>query len=374
MELLKVRLVYLCIPALAVVSILSCTIGFRVDPADMAHAELGDISPPLELSWKKQFDAGVADEPVIVGRTLLVPLLNGELVALNLYDGKKLDRKRFGRVPGGGLTVSNGVVYWTIGREKKWLTAYDLAQGRYLWKVSLGSVESSAAVGAGRVYVGSLNHHFYCLDAESGKTMWNRKEEAAITISPALYADRVYYCDEEGGVYSRNRKDGTSAWHSSLPGKPYSPPVVSNGRVYVTTSSGSLFCLDPGDGRILWTENLGAPIFASVSADTSNVYVPVSSGKVYSLRHDGGKMQWTYDAGTIVNSRMRVAGSFLIVVALRGDIILLERSTGKPVWMHTLDRRIVAPPVTSQGFLIVADDRKRIHAFISPDREGKDQQ
>lgn len=376
----------------AAITCASCVGTFKVDPSIMSPEQWstpgGNFqrtgspgedgpSPPLELAWKKQYNSGVSGLPVVAGKTVLIPLLNGELIALKLHSGEKIHRKRFDKGPLHGLTLVENVAFWAVTQDKKTLRAYNLETGRHLWKVKLGRIESAPVVREDHLFIGSLNSQFYCLDIRDGNIVWSTRERHAIRESAVIYGGHVFYCDVEGVVYARRVEDGEMAWELSLPGqsskpneKPYTFPVISDGLLYVTTMGGSVFSLNAQTGENVWRAEFEDPIFAPASIDHQNLYVPTSSGKVHSVSKENGKINWTYDAGTIINSQIAVLNAMLAVTTVRGDILLLQKSTGHPVWTKTLKHRLVSPPVLAAGYLIVSDDQKWIYAFSSREPEA----
>ncbi|MEE2938538.1 MAG: PQQ-binding-like beta-propeller repeat protein, partial [Planctomycetota bacterium] len=65
----------------------------------------------------------------------------------------------------------------------------------------------------GRVYYGSsVDHMLYCVDADTGKTIWDFYTEGAIRLAPTLAHGNVYVGSDDGFVYCLNREDGEVVW------------------------------------------------------------------------------------------------------------------------------------------------------------------
>src|SRR4051812_29345241 len=61
------------------------------------------------------------------------------------------------------------------------------AKNRTLWRFKTGgAVQSSSAIQAGLLYVGSNDGYLYCIVANSGMLKWKFKATAGITSSPAV--------------------------------------------------------------------------------------------------------------------------------------------------------------------------------------------
>ena len=108
--------------------------------------------------------------------------------------------------------------------ETKWSSSA-VSQKKVLWKKNVGKGWSAVAVKAGRLYtMGNVGNEdiIVCLDAKSGKEIWNYK----------------YAC-----------KAG------SFPG-PRSTPVVDGNNVYTFSRKGDALCLDAKEGKKVWEANL----------------------------------------------------------------------------------------------------------------------
>lgn len=68
-------------------------------------------------------------------------------------------------------------------------------------------------VSDGRVYYGSsVDHTLYCVDADTGETIWDFYTEGAIRLAPTLAHGNVYVGSDDGFVYCLNREDGEVVW------------------------------------------------------------------------------------------------------------------------------------------------------------------
>jgi hypothetical protein len=57
-------------------------------------------------------------------------------------------------------------------------------------------------VADGKVYVGSMDHNVYCLDANTGSTIWQYATGNEIEPSPAVAGTVVYITSRDGKVYA----------------------------------------------------------------------------------------------------------------------------------------------------------------------------
>ena len=81
------------------------------------------------------------------------------------------------------------------------------------WNIEIGGKLSSVSAAAGRVYVAAVDRHtVYCLDAETGKSLWSYTAGGRIDTPPTIYRGGVYFGSADGWVYALRSEDGKLAW------------------------------------------------------------------------------------------------------------------------------------------------------------------
>lgn len=168
-----------------------------------------------------------------------------------------------------------------------------------------------AAVAGGKLYFGSSSDdQVYCLDAETGETLWTFYAEAPIRLAPAMYGGNVYFSSDDGFVYCLDGANGTLRWK-------FRPPFEER-RI-------------PGNGRLVSE----APARAGLVVDKDTVYffsglfpsVGVFRG---ALRADSGEPFWCDKADGISPQGYVLASSTrLFVPTGRTNPAVFDRETGK---------------------------------------------
>lgn len=343
------------------------------DFARTSYREEANLTLPLAEKWKTQFMAGVAESPVFHGETTLVPVLNGEVIALSLLDGRRLAGRKFTRGGVAGISLVGQNLYLTFTSESSSLHAYDLIEGRTLWKTRLKGVTGAPAVAKEHLLITALNGRVSCLNTSDGTLVWQASEPAALGTSMAVDSLFVVYHDRDGIVTCRQVVSGNLVWKWALhPDQSYSTPAICGGRVFITSLAGKVYALNLREGTPVWIWNHEDPLYTSVACDSSSLYVSSSSGKIYRLSQDDGRVQWTYDAGQFINQKVAVTRAHVVAVTARGDVIVLSSASGEEVWRTRVKGRIIIPPVVHGPYLLVADDKKWLHAFGSGPVKGED--
>src|SRR6266545_1999578 len=95
------------------------------------------------------------------------------------------------------LTLASAAADWPMyrgGPSLAGVTSGTLpAKPGLLWSFKTGGpVKSSAAIIAGRVFVGSDDGNVYALDLAAGKTLWAFKTGGPVESSPLLLQGKIY--------------------------------------------------------------------------------------------------------------------------------------------------------------------------------------
>jgi outer membrane protein assembly factor BamB len=203
-----------------------------------------------------------------------------------------------------------------------------------LWKADLSGGYSSIAVAGGRVFTHTARHKkqeiVYCWDAASGKELWRHAYacdyDRHLTLiegadngpraTPAVDGDRVYTIGTTGIVLCLDAATGKKLWQAELlklgrrkcPPRGYcSSPLVVGNHVYVHPAgrqSNSLAALDKNTGAILWTalddpQGFATPIW--IESHGLSQLVHFTATGVVCVAPDTGRLLWRYSWNTSPN-------------------------------------------------------------------------
>lgn len=186
------------------------------------------------------------------------------------------------------------------------------------WKVTVGQGDATPALVGDKLYVFGRqegNEVTLCLDAASGKELWQDKYEALGATGPA-------------------------AGHSG----PRCSPVVAQGKVVTLGVRGMLSCLDAATGKKVWRKNdfEGAwPRFFTASSPliVDGLAVAQLGGPgngaivAYDLASGDQKWKWSGDGPGYASPVLTTAGGTKLVVAqTEAKMIALNSADGKLAW------------------------------------------
>ncbi|MCA1616174.1 MAG: PQQ-like beta-propeller repeat protein [Acidobacteria bacterium] len=224
---------------------------------------------------------------------------------------------------GGGFAsfvVADGVAYTVEQRRRQEVaTAYQLDTGRELWAHAWDAEytdstgdgpRSTPTWDEGRVYVLGALGELRCLDARTGKRVWNKNIlqdngaenlQWAMSASPLVVDDKVIVVP--GGragksVVAYNKLTGAALWKVQNDPAAYASPslVTLAGRRQVLVVTGSrLLGLAPEDGALLWSHpwsvSYGVGASQPLVVGKNRVFITAGYGKGAALLEvtGGGK-------------------------------------------------------------------------------------
>ncbi len=266
---------------------------------------------------------------------------------------------------------------------------------RVIWRFDndgkMKQMFSSPTVVDGKVYIGEGFHennecNLFCLDAKTGKELWHfdtsSKEEndlwgfetnSHVESTPIVVNGRVYFGSGDKGLYCVDASSGKKVWQYPRPGDRRtglhidSNPVVVGERVYCTSGKSrtfenlQVFCVNATDGKLVWSKSTELPVWGSPAVVDGRVYVGLGNGRVnlsepspkggvLCLDALDGRRLWDFDeVKDAVHTRPTVVGSLVIVGSRDGFCYALDIREGKPVWKKDLGSPTVSTPAVARG-------------------------
>ncbi|MEX0602722.1 MAG: PQQ-binding-like beta-propeller repeat protein [Bacteroidota bacterium] len=326
------------------------------------------VVPPLEIVWEYNAQGGIRTNPLVRDSVVLVTTSHGELQAVNLTNGKRLGYRTVEAAVHGTPVLDGLNVFVATARGSETLHLISLRDGRTIWKLDLGPIESAPLLAGDNLYVTTLEGKVYCVSRAEGEIVWKfvRGEEERIKpfrSSPAANADLLVFGSDDGMLYAVDLHRGILRWQASTGGSVFAGPVIAGSRVYVGSLSGTFFAFDVATGAEAWRFDTGAPIYGAAAASHTAVYVGSSNGALYSFDPESGNLNWKFESRSVINSPPLVAGDLLYVGSMDRTLYVLDSSSGSEVWSFKAPGRIKVTPVLWGEYLLVTSEDKYITAL-----------
>lgn len=274
-------------------------------------------------------------------------------------------------------------------------TARAPGSGNVLWTYQTGAaVESSPAVVGDRVYIGSRDGKFYCLDKMTGSPVWPPYDTGSpVQSSPAVAAGIVYFLAENGTVYALKADAGTLVWSRNIGngGWDWSSPAVHDGKVFVASSTGMLYGLDAEDGTVAWMTMVGGTPDSPIAVRNGKVYTGThnfnnTSATLVAVDEATGSILWSYDyylyhsdvVGMVNSNGAAIAdgngdGQLEVYFGVYNwagsddQAVCLNEASGAEVWTQNIGGNSTSTPAVHDGAIFIGSDDRNLYAIDAAD-------
>jgi outer membrane protein assembly factor BamB len=179
--------------------------------------------------------------------------------------------------------------------------AFKVRTGERVWtyRFSAGGSNISPVVEGTRVFIGhgednpdnNRQGRVICLDAGKVKdgrpaVVWDRPGLKIKFSSPILHEGRLYVCDDSAQMFCLDAETGKTLWRHKYGRNAKGSPVLADGKIYVGEVNAKFHILKPGEKKC---EELSAVFFPSpdgVSDVEINGSAAVANGRVYFMTRD----------------------------------------------------------------------------------------
>jgi outer membrane protein assembly factor BamB len=235
--------------------------------------------------------------------------------------------------------VADGKVYFGAGEDG--IYCLQATTGQEVWHFPGIHVDTSPAVAGNRLYVGTGygdQYRFFCLEAVTGKALWQRRSDLPVFGSASLVGDQVFFgvgngnflesdTRPAGAVVCLRAEDGALVWRFDTPDAVHNRPAVDRRQVYFGSRDRHLYAVGRADGQLRWKRDLGSPIVTMPAlitrpycGDSSILYAVASGGLVACLDPGDGKSFWELDIAKNSRVRPQFLSSPQVVVSRTGKV------------------------------------------------------
>lgn len=333
---------------------------------------------PFARVWRYETPAISNFRAAADGAIVVVPLVDGRLVALDPDDGNLQWSADFGGQVSAPPLVTATAVYVATARQgtetSGVLRAIDRATGLALWVRELGKpIVSELAIYEGRIYCGSADGSVYAFRADSGATVWAFATRGPVRGQLAFVGTEVLIGSDDGALYGLDREDGTEVWRYQTGGPVVGRPALAGRRLVLTSGDGSAYAIDVTTHHLLWRSRTGAGIEAGpVVVEDDGVLVVSYDNFVYLLDSKTGDRVWKRRMrGRLVSNPLPDGVGRAFVAPLRDDrLTVIALKDGNKLAAFALDPgdELIAPPTLIGDLLLLPTDSGLLAARAAAQR------
>lgn len=212
---------------------------------------------PYYLSGNLPITTGA---PSIAEDILYVGTLAGEFKAIDADNGRVIWNEKDGLPISSQPLIDNKTVYYGGVSGRLYVRHY--LTGKLKYAIDLGApIESSPVLSQGRLLVYLRGHQIVCLDAETGKIIWNYRRAVPVTVTlqkvsrPLVLGNKIIAGFADGFLVALSLEEGTIVWEQKLVENQKFVdvdlnPILVNGMIISGSPSSFVRGVDPDTGNI----------------------------------------------------------------------------------------------------------------------------
>jgi eukaryotic-like serine/threonine-protein kinase len=248
-----------------------------------------------------------------------------------------------------GVSVSN------VPRDLKVLWTYEAGE----------SIESSAAIVGGAVYVGSQSGELACLNLANGSVRWKYKASGPIgESSPCVAGGVVFIGDLNGTVHAVSASNGKGIWTFKTQGEVKSSPVVVGDRVLIGSYDEHLYCLSSSNGSLIWKFRTGGPVHCTAGITGGMAHIAGCDETFRAIRIADGKEAFHVASGAYTGASPALSARKAYYGTFNNEVLAVNLTTRRIAWRYR-NRKRQFPYYSScsvaEGKVVVGGRDKMIH-------------
>jgi eukaryotic-like serine/threonine-protein kinase len=266
--------------------------------------------------------------------------------------------------------VVGGAVY--VGTQRGELVSVNFADGRERWRYNAGNPigESSPAVARGVVYVGDLGGVLHAVRADNGQVVWTFKTGGEIKSSPVVSGTRVLVGSYDKHLYCVSAINGRLLWKLQTRGQVHATAGVADGLAYVTGCDEILRAVRVSTGREAFQVLSGAYTGASPALHEGNAFYGTFNNEVLGVNLAARRIGWRYqnrDRQFPFYSSAGFAGGRVVVGGRDKMVHSLDAWTGREFWSFGTQARVESSPALADGRVFVGSNDGRFYVLAFDD-------
>lgn len=261
--------------------------------------------------------------------------------------------------------IVGGTVF--VGTNTGELVALSLDNGSVYWKFSTGNPigESSPAYANGVVYIGDLGGWLNAINASDGKKLWAFKAGNEIKSSPVVVGDLVLIGSYDENLYGLSARNGSVRWKAKTNGPVHSTPAVADGLAFIAGCDEVFRAIRLSDGKEVFNIASGAYTGASPALRDGSAFYGTFNNEVLGVNLAQRQIAWRYEhpqrkfpfysSAAVTSTRVVLGGRDKLVHGLTKD--------GKEAWTFTTRARVESSPAIAGGRVFVGSNDGRFYVL-----------
>ncbi|MCK5334093.1 MAG: PQQ-binding-like beta-propeller repeat protein [Candidatus Aenigmarchaeota archaeon] len=233
----------------------------------------------------------------------------------------------------------------------------DFDTGQKIWETKLdGMVASSAVIKDGIIYFGCFDNNLYALNQQNGAILWKHKTGGIIISSPAIHNGIIYFGSCDRNLYAVSLKTQKVLWKFRTGDEIIGDPLVHKDRIYFGSMDQYFYCISL-EGNPLWRFRTGGSIIiGKPDADAERVYFASCDQNIYAITLDGNFL-WGFRTGENCFNKPLVHGGILYCGSRDRYMYALDAKNGQMLRHFLTNMIFFTQPIATENKIYFASDK-----------------
>ncbi|OGS34079.1 MAG: hypothetical protein A2293_05685 [Elusimicrobia bacterium RIFOXYB2_FULL_49_7] len=269
-----------------------------------------------KILWARRgVDSRIA--PAVLDDRIFMPVRNGSLFCLDGMTGEPLWNSRCGTATSPVRVGPGNVLFLSAGREA---IALDSRSGKRLWRTVLpdeSRMAEAPVLCAGYLLFRMAFSGIAALNPKSGAIVWTSTDPALL---PLISGEETFFIVNKGSLYCLDGFTGKTLWNRENEAVILSLKMEDHGPLCLLDESGRLSGLDPESGRQLFTFQASP---GALLQNRGRLFVADRKGRISAYSEDGSPL-WLYPTGETDHLELVILGNALGVLTENSGFFLLD--------------------------------------------------
>ena len=249
---------------------------------------------------------------------------------------------------------------------------------KLFWRARTGgAVGSSAAIVAGKVFVGSDDGHVYCLELKTGRKLWAFDAGDVVEASPLVLAGVVYVGSGNGFLHAIDASTGREKWKYEAGDRILgaanwvAAPRGKGRQILVGSYDNKLHCVDAASGQGLWTYETDSYVNGAPAVAAGRAVFGGCDAKIYVISAGAGTKLAAIDTDAYIAASPALLGLRAYIGHYGAEFLCVDVATAEVLWRYRgRGEPFFSSPAVGPGRVIVGSRDKRLHCIRRSDGRG----
>jgi outer membrane protein assembly factor BamB len=207
---------------------------------------------------------------------------------------------------------------------------------KQLWTYEAGdSIESSAAIVGGTVFVGSQKGELAALNLDNGAVFWKYIIDSPIGESSPAYSNGIVYVGDLGGwLHAVNASTGKKIWAFKAGNEIKSSPVVVGDRVLIGSYDQNLYCVSTSTGALIWKFKTNGPVHSTPGIADDLAFIAGCDEFFHAIRISDGKEQFSVSSDAYTGASPALLGNSAYYGTFNNEVLMVSLTERRVGWRY----------------------------------------